>query len=420
MIPLFMVQESYSLPIGYENRFIEGFRYGIYIPANYNPEKKYHLMVYLHGSSDTTSWDFPWYRENLQADFPCIVLTPKCLTSYTNGWGYSWGMVESYAINMTFRIIDTVLKHYNIDTTRMHIGGTSMGGYGVQYVLASHPGMFASAFSTCGGGDPVTAPLLANTPLWIFHGSVDNVVPVSESRNMYRAILAAGGTHVRYTEYPGVGHNSWDNVGQETTLDRWLLTQQKGSVHEMPDSAESFQVSLSNTNRPKLEWNPSANDSTDDKKIWCYRIYRDSELFATLNDNKLFIIDSTAASETQYKYSVCAMNYYFNESSRSPEIAITTPSYLATGNLLSDKGSFFVYPNPVIENAILFFNLQSNSRVSIQIYNSLGQTVDKITEEVFPQGYHSIKLNTRNYSKGLYYGALETNDKKCIIKILIK
>jgi len=420
MIALFMVQKSYSLPIGYENRFTEGFRYGIYIPSDYNPGKKYHLMVYLHGSSDTTSWDFPWYRQDLQAEFPCIVLTPKCLTSYTNGWGYSWGMIESYAIHMTFRIIDTLLKHYNIDTTRMHIGGTSMGGYGVQYVLASHPGMFASAFSTCGGGDPATAPLLAKTPLWIFHGSVDNVVPVAQSRNMHRAILAAGGTHVRYTEYPGVGHNSWDNVGQEATLDRWLLTQQKGSVHETPGSAESFKVSLSNKNRPKLEWTPPADESTDDKKIWCYKIYRDSELFATLNDNKLVIIDSTAISETQYSYSVSAVNYYFNESSWSTEIAITTPLYLKIENLISANSTFSVYPNPVIENASLSFKLESNSRVSIQIFNSLGQLADKITDGVFTQGAHTIEWNARNLSEGLYFGVFESKDKKSTTKILIK
>jgi predicted peptidase len=99
-----------DIKTGYENRFIEGFRYGIFIPHDYDPEKKYHLVLYLHGYSDTTSWNFSWYSESVQHEFPCIVLTPKCPTTLTDGWGRSWNTTESYAMRMTFRLIDTLMK----------------------------------------------------------------------------------------------------------------------------------------------------------------------------------------------------------------------------------------------------------------------------------------------------------------------
>jgi acetyl esterase/lipase len=41
---------------------------------------------------------------------------------------------------------------------------------------------------------------------------------------MVEALKAAGGD-VRYTEYPGVKHNSWDKAYSEPDLFPWLLEQ---------------------------------------------------------------------------------------------------------------------------------------------------------------------------------------------------
>jgi predicted peptidase len=49
------------------------------------------------------------------------------------------------------------------------------------------------------------------------------VVPVDGSRKLNEAIKAAGG-NVRYTEYPGVGHNSWDNAYADPELMTWMLS----------------------------------------------------------------------------------------------------------------------------------------------------------------------------------------------------
>jgi predicted peptidase len=46
---------------------------------------------------------------------------------------------------------------------------------------------------------------------------------------MVAALKAAGG-NVRYTEYPGVKHNSWDNAYGEPELFTWLLAQKLSPV----------------------------------------------------------------------------------------------------------------------------------------------------------------------------------------------
>src|SRR5207248_1749696 len=63
--------------------------------------------------------------------------------------------------------------------------------------------------------------------VWLFHGDADPAVPVGESRSMAEALRRAGGD-VRYTEYAGVGHNSWESAYNEPELWRWLFAQRLG------------------------------------------------------------------------------------------------------------------------------------------------------------------------------------------------
>jgi len=50
-------------------------------------------------------------------------------------------------------------------------------------------------------------------------------------------IKKAGG-HPHYTEYRGVGHNSWDRAFAEPQLLSWLFTQQRGKHAKKPVMGE--------------------------------------------------------------------------------------------------------------------------------------------------------------------------------------
>jgi predicted peptidase len=64
---------------------------------------------------------------------------------------------------------------------------------------------------------------VGNTPVWIFHGADDDIVPVTESQRMYAAMKAIGGD-VHYTEFPGIRHASWDKAYDEPKLFPWLFS----------------------------------------------------------------------------------------------------------------------------------------------------------------------------------------------------
>jgi predicted peptidase len=128
------------------------------------------------------------------------------------------------------------MKEFRGDPKRLYLTGLSMGGFGSIAFAAKRAGQFAAVVPICGGvlrrgeqpppGDPYAeaAAKIGKTPVWLFHGGADPTVPVTESRKMEAALKAAGGD-VRYTEYPGVGHNSWDKAYAEVDMAKWLFEQ---------------------------------------------------------------------------------------------------------------------------------------------------------------------------------------------------
>ncbi len=61
-------------------------------------------------------------------------------------------------------------------------------------------------------------------PIWNFCGDKDREGTVKASRDMQGALTKAG-ANSKYTEYPGVGHNCWDDAYRTDALYTWLLEQ---------------------------------------------------------------------------------------------------------------------------------------------------------------------------------------------------
>jgi len=71
--------------------------------------------------------------------------------------GNSFLDIFSTRISLAFEVMDSLIKSSNIDTNRLYIYGTSMGGFGTFEALYKYPEKFAAAMVLCGG---VVRPLL--------------------------------------------------------------------------------------------------------------------------------------------------------------------------------------------------------------------------------------------------------------------
>jgi len=201
-------------------------RYVVYVPPKYTPRTKWPLILFLHGAGECGNDNVAQTKVGIgrairhwPERFPCIVIMPQCPNN-SRGWGDALPHVE-LALQQT-------LGEYNIDSRRIYLTGLSMGGSGTWMLGSKKPELFAAMMPICGRGGFLDATTrLVNTPIWVFHGAVDRVVPVDGSRTMVDAIKKAGG-NIRYTEYPNEDHNCWDVTYGNKDVIAWLLKQKKG------------------------------------------------------------------------------------------------------------------------------------------------------------------------------------------------
>ena len=225
--------------------------YRILYPENYDRSKKYPLVLFLHGAGERGSDNEKqlvhgaslFLKNDNRKDYPCIVVVPQCpadsywssakvdRSKYPVSLEFDYAeMGMSDALRMTLDLTKSILKNEAVDTSRVYVTGLSMGGMGTFEAVWREPELFAAAAPICGGGDAKAyAEKPPKVPFWIFHGTVDGVVKVEQSREMY-ARLQALGADVRYTEYPAVNHNSWDYAFAEENFLKWLFSQKKGGV----------------------------------------------------------------------------------------------------------------------------------------------------------------------------------------------
>lgn len=315
-------QSTAALPKGYENRYIGNFRCGVFVPPSYDPSKKYPLVIYLHGKSDTVSRNMAWYHNPAALKDPAIVLTPKCPLSETGEWGNSWISKDPPMIKKTFEMIDAIKKQYNIDKDRIYIYGISMGAIGTFGLIQRYPDLFAGGYAVCGWGNPEIVPQLSKIPFWIFHGEQDDVVPVEGSRGVHSAVLAYGGRQIRYTEFKDVKHDAWSHL-DNTEIITWLLKQKKGATHASPNEVIGIKAKVNEGNSILLEWKKPLSTSDPDNIVWYYKVYRNNSMIAEVNNESVSYVDSLMEKCTACEYKISAVNYYFKESGLSAPVRVT-------------------------------------------------------------------------------------------------
>jgi predicted peptidase len=187
------------------------------------------LILFLHGAGESGSDPALLRRQGLpllveeRPDFPFAVLSPQ-----SRG---QWG-VDLAAVGL---LLDAVLSEPReglcLDPERVYLTGISMGGFGAWHLGTVLPEAFAAVVPICGYGParlgyPARVCLLAEVPVWAFHGASDPVVPARASVELVEALKACGGDAL-LTLYPGVGHDSWTRTYANPALYDWLLSKNR-------------------------------------------------------------------------------------------------------------------------------------------------------------------------------------------------
>lgn len=205
--------------------------YALYLPKNFDDQKKYPLVVMLHGAGsnhrlalkrvfgksntpgetdvEASRYFQPW------RDVDYIVVAP-----YARGTlGY-----QGFREKDVWDMLADVQKRFPIDEDRMYLTGLSMGGGGTLWLGLSRPDLWAAIAPVCPAppsGTDLLAPNALNFPVHFFQGDADQAVPVEGTRKWVKNLQDLA-TKVEYKEYPGVNHNSWENAYADGFIFDWF------------------------------------------------------------------------------------------------------------------------------------------------------------------------------------------------------
>lgn len=206
--------------------------YYLYLPKNYDPTRRWPLLVFLHGYVPTISVIDPWILGEdayATADRHGFIL----LTPYGRRNTDFQGVGELDVEEATREVMDL----YAIDPERVHLTGVSMGGAGCYYIGFRRPGRYASFSAMDGQTDmhtwwplilrdwpqsrddippfrrwlvewdnPVDLVMNArNQRFFVLHGEDDPLVPVAQSRTLVQ-LAKAQGIDLHFYEVPKAGH----------------------------------------------------------------------------------------------------------------------------------------------------------------------------------------------------------------------
>jgi poly(3-hydroxybutyrate) depolymerase len=213
--------------------------YSLYLPAGFDPARRYRLAVWLHGYSGN-DWDS---ARQLSASAPAdfIILAPFGRGSI----GYQ-GPGEQDVLDA----IDLACALYPVDTDRIYLAGSSMGGMGTWRIGQFHAGRFAAIAPFCGWAPTEWLPNLLGLPTLIVHGDADQVVPIQPDQTA-AAWLASAGAPVRFDAMTGAGHDAWRVWTRGATPEK-LLSWFRASVRDQwPDH---FTVKTSHPRYGQRHW----------------------------------------------------------------------------------------------------------------------------------------------------------------------
>ena len=237
----------------------------IFVPAGEAPTGGWPLVIFLHGQGES-SGAAPLANVALQGppqhagrhpeSLPFAVLSPqKPLSSQ---------FFDHQISQQIMSLADEYIGSMSLDRHRVYLTGLSQGGIGT-WGLASNEAYaqrFAAIAPVCGGivqgHAPKRATVLADTPVWAFHGANDAILPVALSDDAVGALRASERTafagapkytrldSARGSDYSwaaaGVphmeGHASWveayypagTKVGVLPPLYEWLLRHSRSDL----------------------------------------------------------------------------------------------------------------------------------------------------------------------------------------------
>jgi predicted peptidase len=413
-----------------------------YTPPGYDSadiNTRYPVIIYFGGAlsignGDTTQlcdmlqdYALPWRIE--RGEVPAVTFGGQTYHYVIISPQYSQYAYDSTSIPSKFpsagaveSVINYVLKHYNIDSSRIYLTGMSSGANMVMEYAASSvararriAALATSSLCSINGKFPNSQTAYqniaaANLPVWAVACTNDALCSYTISENWVNLINSSS---------PGVpailtllnsckgtkNHDSWSYTyspdttfpaNQNKNVYNWFIQFQSSAA--LPVKMKEYSVRFVNR-KVEVKWT-----TLDEKRNASFTIERAGadQHFVPI---KTVVGAGTSSAEHQYSYidenPLSGMSFY--RLSQTDDDGKKT--YFEIKKVLNNTSKSFkllVTPNPFSADVSVLINLEKSQKVTFLITDMSGRKIS-VTSGVYNQGMTEVKLNTARLSRGAYF-----------------
>ena len=251
--------EGFLQLVYHDEEYGKDLIYNLFVPENYNPEKEYPLVLFMHDAGVVSNNHIEtltqglgaviWASEDDQAKHECFVLAPQYNAIMADD-----NSETSVDMDVTVNLIESLMVEYSIDRGRIYNTGQSMGGMTSIAMDIKYPDFFAASLLVACQWDPALVAPMADIPLWIVVSEGDikanpgqdaiTSVLVGEGATMAKAVwnaeaddatlqdnvdeMLSQNTSINYTVFEGGSHRyTWQYAYSIDGIRDWLFEQQK-------------------------------------------------------------------------------------------------------------------------------------------------------------------------------------------------
>ena len=244
----------------YDEEFGISMPYMLYVPTNYDPVRRYPMVICLHGTGEIqepvsailkkTQMATSFAEDSESGVNECIVLVPKCEVRYDED--DNWTTLNQFIKNrsdspfwpmphltVAWRLIQKIKGEFQVDDKRLYLTGISSGAFGAFVLAIDHPDAFAALVTACGAANPGRIEALRNTPLWLFHSADDPLIVPAYTLDPTLEALDRAGIQYRVTRYPEgrifwqSAHFCWEAVYKDKEMRDWIFSQRIGGFKQL-------------------------------------------------------------------------------------------------------------------------------------------------------------------------------------------
>ena len=177
--------------------------FSVYLPEDYDPARAHPLVMALHGGSGHGRL-FLWSWVRGARSRGVILIAPTAI-------GQTWSLMEPEVDGANLaRVLEQVARDWHVDRARLLLTGMSDGGTFTLLSGLDEASPFTHLAPVAASFHPLLLTMaeprrVTGLPIYLVHGALDWMFPVSIARSAQRALTAAG-AKVTYREIADLSH----------------------------------------------------------------------------------------------------------------------------------------------------------------------------------------------------------------------